>query len=250
MDPFVALMRRYCIDYTCSHDLSVCDEIMRPDYLVHISGYDLVRDDTYKPAVERVFAHFPALALTVHELMTNGELLAMRFSEHGVAPADGGNAAAWGGIGLYRWDGERLAECFVEQDFASQEAQLASGECEPLEPPHVDPWLGTVALPRDEDAEEFVRAWLAAGDLPQAVVDVADVRVNLLFSAGDRVAFHVEQTGAYRGGIAGTSAQDVGRQTTLRCAGIARVADGGVVSVGAVSDHLGARAALGSAAVG
>ena len=44
MEPFVALMRRYCIDYTNSHDQSVCDEIMHPDYVVHISGLDLPRD--------------------------------------------------------------------------------------------------------------------------------------------------------------------------------------------------------------
>lgn len=188
MDPFVALMRRYCIDYTCSHDLSVCDEIMRSDYVVHIAGYDLVRDASYKPAVERVFARFPALTLTVHELLTNGEQLAMRFSEHGVAPADGGHAAAWGGIALYRWDGERLAECFVEQDFAAQEAQLASGVCEPLEPPHVDPWLGTTPAPRDTDAEAVVRAWLPA-----------DATVNALFSAGEQVAFHVTATTSHAG---------------------------------------------------
>ena len=33
MEPFVALMRRYCIDYTNSHDQSVCDEIMAPEYV-------------------------------------------------------------------------------------------------------------------------------------------------------------------------------------------------------------------------
>ena len=38
MDPFVALMRTYCIDYTNSHDLSVCDSIMEPDYVVHIAA--------------------------------------------------------------------------------------------------------------------------------------------------------------------------------------------------------------------
>ena len=39
MEPFVALMKKYCIDYTNSHDQSVCDEIMHPDYVVHISGW-------------------------------------------------------------------------------------------------------------------------------------------------------------------------------------------------------------------
>ena len=43
MHPFVALMRTYCIDYTNSHDQSLYDEIMEPDYVVHISGFDLRR---------------------------------------------------------------------------------------------------------------------------------------------------------------------------------------------------------------
>ena len=53
IEPFVALMRRYTIDYTNSHDLAVCDEIMEPRYVVHISGMTLVRDTTYKPALEK-----------------------------------------------------------------------------------------------------------------------------------------------------------------------------------------------------
>jgi len=101
IEPFVALMRRYAIDYTNSHDLSVCDEIMEPDYVVHIAGMSLVRDAAYKPAVEFVFAQFPGLCLAIHEIITNGERLAMRFSEH-AADAEG-RRCCWAGISLYRW---------------------------------------------------------------------------------------------------------------------------------------------------
>ena len=73
MEPFVALMRKYCIDYTNSHDQSVCDEIMHPDYVVHISQVDLPRDLLYKPAVTGVFGRFPGLGLAVHEFVTNGD---------------------------------------------------------------------------------------------------------------------------------------------------------------------------------
>ncbi|MGH8311188.1 MAG: ester cyclase, partial [Steroidobacteraceae bacterium] len=174
MEPFVALMRRYCIDYTNSHDLSVCDEIMEPGYVVHISGLDLPRDAAYKPAVTRVFARFPGLQLQVHEFVTNGERLAMRFSEHGAASDAGGRLAAWGGIGLYRWNGRKLLENFVEQDFIAQEEQLATGEGAPLESPHLDPWVSTRAEPSSHVAEALVRAWLDKGDVrdaPSAVVD-------------------------------------------------------------------------------
>jgi predicted ester cyclase len=264
VEPFVALMRRYCLDYTCVHNLAITEEIMRPDYVVHISGVDLVRDDSYRPAVGRVFARFPGLALTVHEMLTNGERLAMRFSEHGVAPDEGGHAAAWGGISTYRWDGRQLTECYVEQDFVSQEQQLMTGTTVPLESPHPDPWLGTTAVARDERAEDVVRGWLEAGDLHAAdaveiddswhvglaahPLDVVDVAIDDLFSAGDRVAFHVTQRGHYRGGIPGTSDSDIGRETTLPCSGIAHVAEGRVVAVRAITDRLGARARLGAGA--
>lgn len=256
MEPFVALMRRYCIDYTNSHDQSVCDEIMHPDYVVHISQADLPRDLLYKPAVKGVFERFPGLGLVVHEFVTNGDRLAMRFSEHGLAPAEGRRYAAWGGIGVYRWNGEQLLENFVEQDFFAQQAQLAgSVPPAPLEPPHLDPWVGTTAEPPNPEVEKIAREWLERGDLrdaPEAIVDsswyedlapspieVESVVINDLFSAGDRVAFHVSQTGRYRGGLPGVDDSRKGRRARLDCAGLASVSDGRVQSVRVVTDRLG-----------
>jgi ketosteroid isomerase-like protein len=256
MEPFVALMRKYCIDYTNSHDQSVCDEIMHPDYVVHISQADLPRDLLYKPAVKGVFERFPGLGLVVHELVTNGDRLAMRFSEHGLAPAEGGRYAAWGGIGLYRWNGEQLLENFVEQDFFAQQAQLSgSVPPAPLEPPHLDPWVGTSAEPADPETEKIAREWLERGELrdaPEAIVDsswyeelapspieVESVVIDDLFSAGDRAAFHVSQHGRYLGGLPGVDASRKGETTRLDCAGLARVAGGRVQSVRVVTDRLG-----------
>ncbi|MEX2207186.1 MAG: nuclear transport factor 2 family protein [Myxococcota bacterium] len=260
MEPFVALMRRYCIDYTNSHDQSVCDEIMEPQYVVHISGWDLPRDAAYKPAVTRVFARFPGLQLQVHELVTNGERLAMRFSEHGAASDADGRLAAWGGIGLYRWNGRKLLENFVEQDFLAQEEQLATGECAPLESPHLDPWTSTRAEPSNPEAEALVRAWLGKGDLRDAEsvvidgswygrpaespIEVETVEIDDLFSAGARVAFHVSQRGRYRGGLAGVDPSFVGRLTTLRCVGLARVGAFAIRDLRAITDRLGARMEL------
>jgi hypothetical protein len=256
MEPFVALMRKYCIDYTNSHDQSVCDEIMHPDYVVHISQVDLPRDLLYKPAVKGVFERFPGLGLVVHEFVTNGDRLAMRFSEHGVAPAENGRRAAWGGIGVYRWNGEQLLENFVEQDFLAQQAQLSgSVPPAPLEPPHLDPWVGTTAEPANPEIEKIARAWLERGDLRDAtevVVDsswyeelaptpiaVESVSINDLFSAGDRVAFHVSQTGRYVGGLPGVGKSRKGALARLDCAGLASVAHGRVQSVRVITDRLG-----------
>ena len=214
MDPFAALMRTYCIDYTNSHDLSVCDSIMEPDYVVRICGLALERDTAYKPSVEDVFRRFPALGLVVHELVTNGDRLAMRFSEHGATAS--GVQACWAGIGLYDWNGSKLVSCRVEQDFWSQRRQLDTGIPDALEPPHLDPWLATTVQPSDPDAEATVRSWLATGDLAAAesgridegpptahrsVLEPEDVEVLDLFSAGDRVAFHATLRGTYLGGL-------------------------------------------------
>lgn len=261
MEPFVALMRKYCIDYTNCHDQSVCDEIMHPDYVVHIAQHDLPRDLLYKPAVTSIFARFPGLGLTVHELVTNGDRLAMRFTEHGASVEEEERLAAWTGIGVYRWNGEQLIENFVEQDFLARQAQLlGDAPTAPLEPPHLDPWVGTKAEPANPEVEKVTREWLERGDIrsaPEAVVDsswyeamapspieVETVVINDLFSAGERVAFHVSQSGRYLGGLPGVDPAREGGPARLDCAGLATISDGQVQSVRVITDRLGTTHAL------
>ena len=165
-EPFVALMRRYCIDYTARHDLSVCDDIMVPGYTLHMGVHHLAgRDEAYKPAAAAQFRQFPGLCLTVNEIICSGDRLALRFTEHGASARHDGARAAWGGIGLYRWDGQRLLENFVEQDYLARRRQLAGDGPDPVEPPAVAPW-DTRSVPADPAAEAVVRGWLAAGTLP------------------------------------------------------------------------------------
>lgn len=239
MHPFVSLMRTYCIDYTNSHDQTLYDEIMEPDYVVHISGFDLVRDVSYGPAVTDLYSRAPGLGLVVHEFILNGDRLCMRFSEHASMPVpDGGRQlACWRGTGLYKWNGTRLTENYVEQDYLVMQEQLASGVPRALEPPHLDPWMATEVVPTDAAAEATVRAWLLKGDIAdtaqlviddtpvgrpyEPVLDVADVVVNDIFSAGPRVPFHVTLRGPYRGGIAEVPDTHKGTEVTLQVAGIA-----------------------------
>jgi hypothetical protein len=251
-EAFVQLMRTYCIDYTNSHDLSVCDSIMNPDYVVHITGMSLERDTAYKPSVEQVFERFPNLGLVVHEFATNGERLVMRFSEH--AADTNGALACWSGIGLYDWDGARLTVCRVEQDFWSQQRQLTSGVPDALQPPHLDPWSTTVAVPPSAEALEVAQAWIRAGALGvvpagrvdegapathSPVVDAADVTIHDLFSAGPRVAFHASITGPYVGGLGDDVAAKVGSDARVDVAGIATITRGEVSSAHVVTDRFG-----------
>jgi hypothetical protein len=254
--PFVALMRTYCIDYTNSHDQSLYEQIMEPDYVVHINGLDLVRSTTYALAVEMFFAAAPGLGLVVHELVLNGDRLCMHFSEHAAMPADGEARAlaCWRGIGLYKWNGRRLTENYVEQDYLAMRAQVDAGVPHPLKPPHLDPWTTTEPVPPDPASEGTVRAWLDRGDIAaaetreiddtrtgvpyQAVLDVESVTVNDLFSAGPAVPFHVTLQGAYRGGLGPEAMGRIGAPASLDVAGIARVDGGSVTAVEAVSARL------------
>jgi len=226
MHPFVELMRSYCIDYTNSHDQSLYDEIMEPDYVVHISGFDLRRDEGYKAAVSHIFRQSPGLGLVVHELLLNGDRLCMRFSEHAAMPTEHGpRLACWQGIGLYKWNGRRLTENYVEQDYFALRKQLTTGVPDALEPPHIDPWVTTEPVAADPAGEAIVRDQLLAGGLVDVshLIDCPEVTVDDMFSVGSRVPFHITIRGAYRGDLDGVPASQHGTPVAVQVAGIADV---------------------------
>lgn len=219
MEPFVALMRRYCIDYTSAHDQSVCDEIMSDAYEITISGRTM-QMDAYREAVSAAYRRYPTLTLTVHDAMLSGDRFAMHFSEHGAAADDPDHVAVWPGISLYRWDGERLLNCRVEQDFLGRDQQTVSGETDQLPPAHPDPWATTRDTPANPGAEAAVGAWLDAmaanpadvlaspgvrilerGGAPEPLLEDQRIEVDDLFSAGPRIAAAVTIHGTYRGGL-------------------------------------------------
>lgn len=262
MHPFVALMRRYAIDYTNSHDQSIYPELFVDDYTVNIGGVALVRDESYGPAVRWLYDQAPGLGLVVHELVLNGDRLCMRFSEHAAMPRRDGTRVltCWRGIGMYAWDGTRLVSNWVEQDFLSRRRQLRTGEPDALEPPHLDPWMTTVPVPPDPDAEEAGRRAVVEGRLHEAevahiddavggggplVVEPDDVTVNDCFSAGRRVAVHATVRGPYRGGVPGVPETAVGTAARLQVVALLDVDEGGAIrEVRAVTDREGVRAQL------
>jgi predicted ester cyclase len=253
MNKFVALMRRYVHDYTNRHDFSVCDEIMVPGYTLHMGTYDLAgRDSHYKPATTRQFEQFPGLCLTVNEIITNGSRLSLRFSEHGASRRHQGALASWGGIGLYKWDGERLTENYVEQDYFSRREQLASGRPKPVESPALAPW-DTPAQPENSAAEDVVRRLLSDGDLTatpgivfddtwtgaplQRILQPDGAVIDDLFSAGDQVAFRITQSGRLLADFA--DAAFVGRSALLHMTGIVTVRTGRISAGRVIRDRLG-----------
>ena len=244
MHPLTALVRRFTIDWLDRADPTVPPDIMTPDYLVHIGAIELAGLDAYTPATVRQLEQFPGLQLTVHDLVHTGERLALHFTEHGASVRHEFRSAAWTGVALFRWDGERLTENWTQEDYAARRRQLADGVPDAVGAPMVAPWTVPPAEP-DPAAEAVVRAWLATA-VPGAdgvrwddgrdgqLLEPSGAEVAEIFSAGRQVAFAATQTGAPVG-----AAEDDGAPVTLGVAGLVTVVDGRVVGGVVVSDRLG-----------
>jgi predicted ester cyclase len=252
--PLAAVLRRYSYAYTAAHDFEVCPQIMVDDYELLMGEHRIRgRDDAYIPATARQFRQFPTLGFTVHELLLGEDRAALHFTEHGRSVVHNGESA-WRGIGLYRWDGTRLTECRVEQDYHSRRGQQRSGRCAPVHPPGIDPWASR-PQPADTTTETIVRSWLEGAGLMAAPVGYLDdehfapaqrmrlddprVTIMDLFTAGERAAFHVRLDGGYRGGLDGED-EHVGRNARLYATGLVTVINGEVSRVRAVTDRLAA----------
>lgn len=259
-EPLVGLIRRFVVEFMNGRNIGACRDFMAADYTLRMG--DLLiggRDDQYLPAVRRQLDQFPGMGMTVHALITSGDRIAIQFSEHGASGGVGGRCAAWAGIALYRWDGERLTGCVAEEDYAARRRQLSTGSVDPIDPPMAAPW-DAASLPTDVDAERTARTWLergaAAGQVDDLVrrddehlglasslrFQVATTDVTELFSAGSTVAFHVRQTGYCLDGVQGKDVS--GRSGVLHSAGIVSVVEGAVRTGRIIRDRAGLQRSL------
>ena len=252
LDPLSHLMKRYCFGYTATHDFSVADQIMSEDYTFFMGEHVFKgREEAYKPAAGRQFEAYPGLGFTVHEFFSNGDRCAMYFSEHGYSKQFGA-LTAWHGASLYRWNGERLTECRIEQDYYGRRRQLASKNADLIDSPACAPWVGPIE-PASETNERLVEQWLEEGGLLKSRVGsldderVAPVIVRAMFtdeqvkvldimSAGHRVAFQMRIDGSYAGGLDELAGHE-GATACLYAAGIVHVIDGEIGIVRAVTDR-------------
>jgi hypothetical protein len=208
---FIRLMKHYVIDYTNRNDQTQTATIMEPEYELRMGDHLLCgRDTAYHAATAKQMTQFPNLCLTVHEIVTSGDRLAMRFSEHGSSRLHDGCQSAWGGIGLYAWNGRKLVRNLVEQDYFSRRRQLKTGEPLPVDHPARAPWNQPAAAASPQ-AEASVRSWLHTGALAATpgvllddqwagapvtpLIDQTHIEINDLFSCGTAVAFHLAQHG-------------------------------------------------------
>lgn len=252
MDPLSKLLQRYCFAYTATHDFRVADVIMADDYTFYMGEHVFNgREQAYKPAADRQFKAYPGLGFTVHDFFSNGDRCAMFFSEHGHSRQHN-TPAVWHGVSLYRWNGDLLTECRIEQDYYGRRRQLASKTPDPIASAAYAPWTVPVKMPNEAN-ERIVREWIEGrGLLRSAIGSLDDERVapaidRVLFddetpqvldimSAGHRVAIQMKIEGKYAGGLS-TMAGHEGADATLYATGIAYVEDGKVARVNAVTDR-------------
>lgn len=252
MDPLSHLMQRYCFAYTATHDFSVADQIMADDYTFYMGEHVFTgREEAYKPAAERQFKAYPGLGFTVHDFFSNGERCAMYFSEHGHS-AHFGADTVWHGISLYRWNGKRLTECRIEQDYYARRRQLDTKARDPIDPPAYAPWTAPVEQP-DASSERLVTAWLEDGGLLKSRLGSLDdervapsiARVQFggesskvldIMSGGKRVAFQLRINGTYIGGLKELAGHE-GVKAYLYATGIADIEHGSIARIRAVTDR-------------
>jgi len=264
----LALTRRWAVNWLSGQDSSQLVDLLGDDYELRIGSLTLHGRQSYADAVLGQFAQFPGLGLTVHDVFTDGERVAVRFSEHGASSAHDGRVSAWRGIALHRVVDGRITSTFAEEDYAARRRQLAAGVVDGVEPPHPSPWDVTSEGP-DEQVEQTVRQWLnerllneqwldeqgsdeqsmqaaggpvavgggvlvddqVHGQPAERIISPDALVVDELFSAGRRVAFHATQTG--RRVLDGT-------EVRLGIAGMLSVEQGAVVGGRLVRDRLGA----------
>jgi predicted ester cyclase len=200
--PIVALMRRYCDEFVNAQDPSRCVSLMSDDYRLHLAGREYVgRAEGYEPAVGPLFAQFPDLHVTIHEMLTDGSRLATRFTLCATSTRHGGNRAAWGGVAIYTWDGSRYTSVWVEEDHHLAREQLRSGVFAPPDqlPGPADPWAAVAGTAGDGVAE-VAGEWLAGGG--DGLLGTP-VTVDALLVVGPRFAFHTSSPAVHVSGMAG-----------------------------------------------
>lgn len=253
--PSIDVLRRYVTDYVNRHDFSVISDFMAEDYTLDTSGATVVgRDGPYRSAVARQLEQFPGLMFTPHELFHCGDVIGIRFTEHGASTRHEGARAGWPSIAIYRIRDGKLARCAIEQDYWSRRRQLDTGNPMPVDSPAVAPW-DTVESSPNPAAEAAVEAWLASDALlatPGVQIDdalatgvtdriVASATIETLeiVSGGDQVAFHAVQRGLLAPDF-GADLDPAPRQpVVLHMSGLVTVAGAAVVRGNVIRDRWG-----------
>lgn len=248
----VSLVRQFVVNWINRADPNATREILSPDYALTIGTAAFVGREAYTRATHEQLLRFPGLTLTVHDLLANESACAIRFTEHGRSSGPGSRSAAWGGIALFWSDGRVLIRSACQEDYAGRARQLRSGAPDRVQPPMSAPWLRQTRT-ASPSAEATVTAWLHSANLAEDehilldgepvhsparhLISHDQVEVLDMISAGEHVAFHIEQRGRLLG--AGHPARGTSEPMRLRATGIVQVSDTGHISGHVMRDRAG-----------
>ena len=115
-----ALVRRYYDEVLAGRDRDLLARLLAPSFVSHVSGGSDVGADGYMAAVEATHAAFPALVVTVHDQVAEGDKVVTRWSASGTHAGDFAGVPATGrlvtatGIHIHRIRDGRLVEHWEE----------------------------------------------------------------------------------------------------------------------------------------
>lgn len=127
-----AIARRWHAEAISNHDLAVLDEILAPD--VAQDSATFADNPGPRDVLGALFAGFPDVQHEVEAVITDGDLVVVRYTAtgthegefQGYAPT--GNTVTWTGINIYRIDCGRIAETWSEVDGLGRIEQMTGSE--------------------------------------------------------------------------------------------------------------------------
>jgi predicted ester cyclase len=117
-----ALVTRLIEEAWNEGNLAVIDELLAPDYVLHIDAPGAPGREGYKQAVEMHRAAWSGLRLAIEDMVAEGDKVAMRGTLRGVHEGEymgippTGKRATWSAISIRRFEGAQIAEEWVEMD--------------------------------------------------------------------------------------------------------------------------------------
>ncbi len=111
-------------------NLTVGDELLATDVVLHISNADIRGREGWKQYANGVLAGFSDIVISVEDTIAEGDKVVANWICHGshtgelqgIAPT--GKQATWTGIAIYRFAGGRIEEVWVWNDIWGMMRQL------------------------------------------------------------------------------------------------------------------------------
>jgi len=131
-DEMKAVIRRWVEVVWNGGDLSLADELMTPDYVLHLGSQNLVGPAGFKGLCAPYRAAFPDIHITVHDLIAEGDKVVWRFTARGTQTGQlldfppTGKTMEIGGTIISRFAGDKWVEDWPLWDFYGMLQQLGA----------------------------------------------------------------------------------------------------------------------------